>query len=181
MVQLSHPYMTPGKTIVLTIWALVSKVMSLLFNMLSRFVIAFLPREQASFNFMTAVTICSDFGAQENKTCHHFHCFPIYLPWSDGTRCHDILEINPEYSLEGLILTLKFQCFGHLMQVTDYLEKTLKLGKIEGKRWSRQQRMRWLVCFTDSIDMSLSKLWRRWMTEKSGMLQSMGWLRFGED
>ena len=65
MVQLSHPYMTTGKTIALTVWTFVSKVMSLVFNMLSRFVITY--REQASLNFMAAVNICSDFGAQENK------------------------------------------------------------------------------------------------------------------
>ena len=66
MVQLSHPYMTTGKTIALIRQTFVSEVMSLLFNMLSRFAIAFSSKEQASFNFMAAVTICSDFGAQEN-------------------------------------------------------------------------------------------------------------------
>ena len=66
MVQFSHPYMTTGKTIALTKWTFVGKVISLLFNMLSRFVIAFLSRKQASFNFMAVVTICSDFGAQKN-------------------------------------------------------------------------------------------------------------------
>ena len=76
MVQLSYPYMTTGKTIVLTIQTLAAKVMSLLFNMLSMLVIAFLPRSK-HLNFMAAVTICSDFGAQENKVCY---CFPIYLP-----------------------------------------------------------------------------------------------------
>ena len=96
IVQLSHPYMTTGKTIALTRWTFVSKVMSLLFTRLSRLIIAFLPREQASFNCMAAVTICSDFGARENKVCHCFHCFPIYLPWSDGTRCHDLRFLNVE-------------------------------------------------------------------------------------
>ena len=67
MVQLSHPYMTTGKTIALTLWTFVGKVTSLLSNMLSRFVIAFLPRSKRFFNFMAAVTICSDFGAQKNK------------------------------------------------------------------------------------------------------------------
>ena len=77
MVQLSHSYMTTRKTIPLTIWAFVSKVMSLLFNMLSGFVIVFLPRSRGSFNFTAAVTIHSDFWAQENKVCHCFHCFSV--------------------------------------------------------------------------------------------------------
>ena len=67
-------------------------------------------------------------------------------------------EISPEYSLEGLMLKLKLQYFGHLMQRTDSLEKTLMLGKIEGGRRRRQQRMRWLGGITDSMHMSLSKL-----------------------
>ena len=67
MVPLLYPYMTNGKTIALTIQTFVSKVLSLLFNMLSRFIIAFLPKDK-SFNFMAAVTVCSDFGAQENRT-----------------------------------------------------------------------------------------------------------------
>ena len=75
IVQLSHPSMTTGKTIALTRQTFVSKVMSLLINMLSTFVIAFLPRSK-SLNFMAEVTICSDFGDQENKVSHWFHCFP---------------------------------------------------------------------------------------------------------
>ena len=78
-VPLSHPYMTTGKTIALTIQTFVRKVMSLFFNTLSRFVIAFLPRSKC-LNFMAAATIHSDFGAQENKICHCFQFFPIYLP-----------------------------------------------------------------------------------------------------
>ena len=88
IVQLSHPYMTPGKTIALIRRTFGGKVMSLLFNMLSRLVITFLPRSKGLF--MAAVTIHSDFGAPQNKVCHCFHCLPFYLPWSDGTRCHDL-------------------------------------------------------------------------------------------
>ena len=81
IVQLSHPYLTTGKTIALTRRNFVHKVLSLLFNMLSKLVYihSFSSKEHVSFNFMAAVTICSNFGAQENKVCHYFHCFPIYL------------------------------------------------------------------------------------------------------
>ena len=79
MIHLSHLYMTVGKTIALTRWTFADKVMSLLFNMLSRFVTTFLPRSKC-LNFMAEVTICNDFGAPQIKVCHCFHCFPIYLP-----------------------------------------------------------------------------------------------------
>ena len=72
----------------MTRWTFFSEVMSLLFNMLSRLVIAFLPRTKLPFHFMAAITIY--FGSPQNKVSHCFHCFPIYLPWSDGTRCHDL-------------------------------------------------------------------------------------------
>ena len=89
--------MTTGKTIALTRWTFVGKVMSLLFNMPSGFVLALLPGSKC-LNFMAAVTICSDFGAQENKVSHCFHCFPFYLPWSDRTRCHEASFSNVELS-----------------------------------------------------------------------------------
>ena len=73
--------------------------------------------------------------------------------------CADSKEINPEYSLEGLMLKLKLQYFGHLMQRADSLEKTLMLGQIEGRRRRGRQRMRWLGGIIDSIEMSLSRLW----------------------
>ena len=79
IVQISHPCMTTGKTIPLNSLPFVAKIISLLFNMLSRLDTAFLPRSKC-LNFMTEVSIYSDFGAQENKVCHCCHCFPIYLP-----------------------------------------------------------------------------------------------------
>ena len=96
MVQLSHPYMTTGKTITLTRQTFVGNVMSLLFNMLSRLVIAYLPRSK-HLSISWLQSIYSDFGAPQNKVCHCFHCFLIYLTLSDGTGCHDLHFLNVEF------------------------------------------------------------------------------------
>ena len=93
IVQLSHPYMTTGKTIALTRLTFADKVMCLLFNMVSRLVITVLPKNKCLLSFMAGVTICGDFGAPQNKVSH---CFPIYLPWNDGTGCHDLSFLNVE-------------------------------------------------------------------------------------
>ena len=96
IVQLSHPFMTTGKTIALTRWTFVGKVMCLLFNMLSRLVIAFLPRSKHLLIWWLqspSVVILEP----PKIVCHCFHCFSIYFPWSDGTGCHDLPVLNVEF------------------------------------------------------------------------------------
>ena len=94
MVQLSHPYMTTGKNIALTRQTFFGKIMSLLFNMLSRLVLAFLPSSRCLLISWLQSPFCSDFGALESQVRHCFHCFPTDLPWSDGAGCHDLSFLN---------------------------------------------------------------------------------------
>ena len=97
IIQLSHPYMTTEKTTALTRWTFVGKVISLLFNMLSRLVITFLPRSKRLLISWLHTPSAVILEPKKTKVSRCSHCFPIYLPWSDGTRCHDLSFLDVEF------------------------------------------------------------------------------------
>ena len=115
IVQLSHPYMTTGRTIVLTKWTFIGKLMSPLFNLLSRLIIAFLPRSK----HLLIVTICSDFEAPKNKVCHCFHCFPIYLHEVMGPDAmilvFRMLSFTPTFSPSSFTFIKRLYSFLHFL------------------------------------------------------------------
>ena len=130
MVQLSHPYKTNGKTIVLTRQTFVSKVMSLLFNMLSRLVIAFLPRRK--FLLISWWQSPSAVILEPKKiVCHCFYCLPIYLPWSGGTGCHDLsflnLSFKPAFSVSSFTFIKRLFSFSSLSPIRVLSSGYLKL------------------------------------------------------
>ena len=112
IVQLSHPYMTTGKTVALTRRTFVGKVMFLLFNMLSRLVTAFHSRSKCLLVSWLQSPSAVIFIAPQNKVSHCFHCFPIYFPWSDGTECHHLSFLNVRF--QANFFTLLFRSRGSL-------------------------------------------------------------------
>ena len=106
--QLSHPYLTTGKSIALTRWTFVGKGMSLLLNMLSRLVITFLPRSKCLLISWLQSPSAVIWEPPRNKGCHLFLCFPIYLPWTDVTRCHDLPFLNAEFQANFFTLLFHF-------------------------------------------------------------------------
>ena len=134
-----------------------------------------------SYDFSSSHVLMWDLDCNEGRCCR-IEAFELWcwrrllrVPWTARRSNQSILrEINPEYLLEGLMLMLKLQYFGHLMRTADSLEESLMLGKIESRRRRGHQRMKWLDSITNAIDLNLGKLRRWWGTGRPGMVQSLG-------
>ena len=187
IVQISHQYMTTGKTIALTRQTFVGKVMSLLLNMLSRLVITFLPRSKhllISWLQSPSAVILEPKKEHWRIDAFELCCWRrlLRVPWT-SRRCNQSIlrEISPEYSLEGLMLKLKLQYFGHLMRRADSLEKTLMLGGTGGRR--RRDDRGWDGWMSSPTQWTWvwvsSGNW--WWTGKPSMLQSMELQRVGHN
>ena len=137
MVQLSHPYMTTGKTITLTRQTFVGKVMSLLFNRLSKLVITFLPRSKRLLISWLQSSSAVTLEPPPNKV---FHCFPIYFPWSDGTRCHDLRKCWALSQLFHSPLLLSSRSFLVTLHFLPYY-KTFRRKYMQNSLWHKTQHL----------------------------------------